>query len=148
MCDVGGRTIVLRKETKQKPKNVTKIENEYVRTLEQKASLKKARKVRLHRRLTVFAVIAVVSFALLGKIYLNQNKVLAKKAEEKQMLLADLAETEEEHQLLTRQLEQLNDDEYIAKLARQKYFLSDKNEIIFSIPEKVKKVEKKEQEKE
>lgn len=139
---------MVRKQTKQTPKNVTKIKNEYVRTLEQKASLKKARKVRLHRRLAVFAVIVVASFAILGKIYLDQNKVLAKKEEEKQVLLADLAETKEEHQLLTRQLERLNDDEYIAKLARQKYFLSDKNEIIFSIPKKEEKVEKKEQEKE
>lgn len=139
---------MVRKQTKQTLKNVTKIKNEYVRTLEQKASLKKARKVRLHRRLAVFAVIVVASFAILGKIYLDQNKVLAKKEEEKQVLLADLAETKEEHQLLTRQLERLNDDEYIAKLARQKYFLSDKNEIIFSIPKKEEKVEKKEQEKE
>ena len=29
----------------------------------------------------------------------------------------------------------LNDDDYIAKLARKEYFFSKKNEIIFNIPE-------------
>lgn len=133
---------------KQTPKNVTKIKNDYVRTLEQKEHRHQAKKVRLHRRLAVFAVIVVASFAVLGKIYLDQNKVLAKKEQEKQVLLVELTETEEIHQKLTRQLEKLNDDEYIGKLARQKYFLSEGNETIFSIPTKKEKVEKKEQEKE
>lgn len=33
----------------------------------------------------------------------------------------------------------LNDDEYIAKLARREYFLSEKNEIIFNLPDDKKK---------
>lgn len=139
---------MVRDQTKQKSKNITKIKNEYVRTLQQKEERKKARKVRLRRRLAVFAVIVIVSFGILGKVFLGQNKVLAMKEEEKNMLLAELAEKEEEHSMLTRQLEKLDDDDYIAKLARQEYFLSDKNEIIFSIPKKDEKVKKNEQEKE
>ena len=50
--------------------------------------------------------------------------------------------------MLTGRLAKLNDDEYIAKLARQEYFLSDKNEIIFSLPKKDGKGEKKEDKKE
>lgn len=139
---------MVKDQTKRTAKNVTKIKNDYVRTLQQKEERRRAQKVRLRRRLTVFAVIVLVSFGILGKVFLGQNKVLAMKEEEKEVLLAELAEKEEEHSMLTRQLEKLNDDDYIAKLARQEYFLSDKNEIIFSIPKKDEKVKKKEQEKE
>lgn len=143
-----GRADMVRKQSKPKAKNVTELNNEYVRTLQQKQERKMARKVRLRRRLAVFALIAIGLFAIQGKIFFGQNQILAQKEEEKQRLLAELDSKEEERLMLTRQLEKLNDDEYIAKLARQKYFLSDKNEIIFSIPQKEEKVEKKEEEKE
>ncbi len=42
----------------------------------------------------------------------------------------------------------LNDDDYIAKLARKEYFLSEKNEIIFSIPENKKKTDEQDEGKE
>lgn len=137
-----------RRQTKRVAHNVTKIKNEYVRTLQQQEERKKAQKVRLYRRLAVLAVIVIISFGILTNIFFGQKKVLAIKEEEKQALLADLAEKEEEHELLTKQLEKLNDDEYIAKLARQEYFLSDEHEIIFSIPKKDAKKEDKEEEKE
>lgn len=143
-----GRADMVRKQAKQKAKNVTELNNDYVRTLQQKEERKRAQKVRLRRRLAVFAGVAIVLFAIQGKIFFNQNKILAQKEEEKQVLLSQLADVEDEHLMLTRQLEKLNDDEYIAKLARQKYFLSEGNETIFSIPPKEEKVEKKEQEKE
>ncbi len=127
---------------------MTKLKNEYVRTREQQESRKKAQKVRLYRRLAVLAVIVVISFGVLTNLFFGQKKVLAVKEKERQVLLAELAEKEEEQAVLTKQLENLNDDEYIAKLARQEYFLSDEHEIIFSIPEKEEKVKKKDEEKE
>ncbi len=44
--------------------------------------------------------------------------------------------------MLKSQIIKLNDDEYIAKLARKEYFLSEDNEIIFAIPENDKKDDK------
>ena len=44
--------------------------------------------------------------------------------------------------LLKDEIVKLNDDEYIGKLARKEYFLSDDNEIIFTLPEKKDKEEK------
>lgn len=136
------------RKTKRVSENVTKIKNEYVRTLQQKENLRRAKKVRLYRRLAVFAVIAMISFGVLANIFISQKKVLAVKAEEKEAMLVELAAKEEEHLALTKQLEKLNDDDYLAKLARQEYFLSDEHEIIFSIPEKDEKVKKKNEEKE
>ncbi|QBQ07169.1 septum formation initiator family protein [Sporosarcina pasteurii] len=139
---------MVRKKTKQTPTNIAKIKNEYVRTLQQKEERKKVQKARLYRNLVVFAVIAIVSLGFLLNTFWGQKKTLAAKEQEKQALLIELAEKEEEHVMLKRQLEKLNDDEYIAKLARQEYFLSDKNEIIFSLPKKEEKDKKKDEEKE
>lgn len=77
-------------------KKVTKIENSYVRTKQQQHALKKARKVRLRRRLAVFAVIVLVSLGVWTNIYVKQHKVLAEKNAEKEMLIEELAVEEEE----------------------------------------------------
>ena len=133
----------MKQQPNNRRRNVTKIKNEYVRTKQQQDAVKRARKVRLYRRLAVFAAIVLVSFGILANIYVKQHKVLAEKKTEKEMLIEELALHEKERDQLAKQLEKLNDDEYIAKLARQEYFLSDKNEIIFSLPKKEEKEEKK-----
>lgn len=134
---------MMKQQPNNRRRNVTKIKNEYVRTKQQQDAVKRARKVRLYRRLAVFAAIVLVSFGILANIYVKQQKVLAEKKTEKEMLIEELALHEKERDQLAKQLEKLNDDEYIAKLARQEYFLSDKNEIIFSLPKKEEKEEKK-----
>ena len=133
----------MKQQPNNRRRNVTKIKNEYVRTKQQQDAVKRARKVRLYRRLAVFAAIVLVSFGILANIYVKQHKVLAEKKTEKEMLIEELALHEKERDQLAKQLEKLNDDEYIAKLARQEYFLSDKNEIIFSLPKKEQKEERK-----
>ena len=42
----------------------------------------------------------------------------------------------EEQDTLNLKIKQLQDDEYIAKLLRKEYYLSEKGEIIFIIPDK------------
>lgn len=137
-----------KRQTKRVAQNVTKMKNDYVRNLEEQESRRKAQKTRLYRRLAVLAGIVIISFGILTNLFFGQQKVLATKEEEKQILLADLTEKKKEQKLLEQQLEKLNDDEYIAKLARQKYFLSDEHEIIFSLPNKDEKTSAKEKEKE
>lgn len=130
------------------PARIAAIHTEYVHSLQQKVERKKARKIRLYRRLTVFALIAIVILGVLTHTFVEQKKMLALKEQEKTELLADIKDAEEEHELLTRNIANLNDDEYIAKLARQEYFLSEKDEIIFSMPDEKNKSEKKSTEKE
>lgn len=127
----------------RKAATVASIQTEYVQSLQKKEQRKKARKIRLYRRLTVFAVIAVVTLGLLTHTLFKQKQVLATKEQEKVEMLAKLEEVEKEQKQLQVQLEKLNDDEYIAKLARKEYFLSDQNEIIFSTPSIKKKNEEK-----
>ena len=47
----------------------------------------------------------------------------------------DKKQAEDENTQLTYEVKLLQDDEYIAKLARGKYYLSRDGEIIFSLPE-------------
>lgn len=136
------------KKRKRTTATVSSIQNEYVQKQKHKAVRKRAQKVRLRRRLAVFGLIALISFSVLTYKFVNQKQLLAAKSEEKTILLAELDEVKNEQQTLERQIAKLGDDVYIAKLARQEYFLSDKNEIIFSIPQKTDIGKKKADEKE
>lgn len=139
---------MVRKQEKHSSATVRSIETEYVRSLQQKVNRKKALKIRLYRRLFIFSLVAVIILSVLTVTFFNQQKVLAAKEKEKEVLLTELVEVEENQAMLTGQLAKLNDDEYIAKLAREQYFLSEKNEIIFSMPKSKEKDEKKDGEKE
>lgn len=115
-------------------KNIRKIENDYVRTADLQMEKLTKRKIGLRRRLTTFFIIAsVVIVSLISTLY-NQNQRLSEKEAEKEKMLAELQEMKEEQERLKLQIKKLEDDEYIAKLARKEYFLSDDGEIIFNIP--------------
>lgn len=68
--------------------------------------------------------------------YMSQLSVLEEKEAEKKLLQKQLSGLERRQQILEEEIVKLNDDEYIAKLARKEYFLSEENEIIFNLPQK------------
>lgn len=136
------------KQQRKSPATVATIQTEYVRSLQQKKNRENARKVRLYRRLTVFAIIVAVTFGGLIQMQIKQKQVLAIKEQQQVEMLAQLEVVQEEQEMLNRQLVKLDDDNYIAKLARKEYFLSENNEIIFSVPENKKKNDKKDDGKE
>ncbi|MBE1556159.1 FtsB family cell division protein [Sporosarcina limicola] len=131
------------KQQRKSSSSVASIQTDYVRSLQKKESRKNTRKIRLYRRLTVFAITAAIILGGLTQMFIKQKQVLVAKEQRKVELLAQLEGVQEDHEMLQRQLVKLNDDDYIAKLARKEYFLSEKNEIIFSIPENKKKTDKK-----
>ncbi len=136
------------RQPRKSSERVASIETEYVRSLQKKKDRKDARKVRLYRRLAVFAIAAALIIVGMTNMFINQKKALAAKELQKVEMLAQLEQVHEEQEMLKEQLVKLNDDDYIAKLARKEYFLSEKNEIIFAIPENKKKTDKKEDGKE
>lgn len=127
---------------------VSSINKDYVRSVERQEKHQKAHKVRLFRRLSAFAVLVVVALGWLTMTMFSQSNVLAAKEQQKQEALQVLAEVKEEQEMLQSQIVKLNDDEYIAKLARKDYFLSEEGEIIFSIPENKKNDKKNKDSKE
>ncbi|MBD7986345.1 septum formation initiator family protein [Sporosarcina sp. Sa2YVA2] len=122
---------------------VASIETEYVRSLQKKEVWRNKQRKRLKRKLVLYAIIALLVFGGLTNVLIQQKQTLQAKEQEKVKVLAELEEVNNEQLLLKKQLVKLDDEDYIAKLARKEYFLSDKNEIIFSVPNKNKKKQEK-----
>lgn len=117
--------------------SVKTLDNDYVRSSAEKLKkqqIKQRKRVLSRRRLVVFFAFAAVVCIVLGSAMINQNARLAEKEEEKSQVEEQLATVKEQQEMLKLQITKLEDDDYIAKLARKEYFLSEEGEIIFTIP--------------
>ncbi|AZV40809.1 FtsB family cell division protein [Peribacillus asahii] len=114
--------------------NVTKMENEYVAQQEKKAQSMKKKKRGLRRRLTLYGICLFVFFIFAVVTIVSQNAALNEKAQQKEKIDSELAALKKEEKVLKEQIVRLNDDEYIAKIVRRDYFLSEEGEIIFNLP--------------
>ncbi|MEH7444683.1 septum formation initiator family protein [Bacillus sp. JJ1122] len=115
-------------------RNISKIENQYVQQREIAGIAESRKRKLLFRRLAVFALFASVISYLMISTFISQSASLENKKAEKEHLEQKLASLEKKQEILDEEIVKLNDDEYIAKLARKEYFLSEKNEIIFNLP--------------
>lgn len=103
--------------------------------------LKGERKVRRRRMLAMSILAFVLTFVFIS-IGINQkvdNKDLQDEVRETELVLE---ETNEEHEALKQEIAQLNDDNYIRRIARGDFFMSDSGELIFSLPESTKEKDK------
>lgn len=116
---------------------VKTLDNDYVRSNTDfvKSQYEKRQKVLRSRRLLVFYILSAIVIVFLANMANNQKERLAEKEAKKADVLAELEAVKEQQDMLNLQIQQLEDDEYIAKLARKEYFLSEEGEIIFTIPE-------------
>lgn len=119
-----------------KKSNIAKLQTNYALQQEESQISVARRKRVLYRRLTVFFVLAAMVSYFMILTLISQNSVLANKAKEMEQIEAELDSLKQDEVLLKEEIVKLNDDEYIAKLARKEYFLSKDNEIIFTLPEK------------
>lgn len=116
--------------------NYTKLDNDYVRNADKATQHKVQSRKRKRRRIVFFAIVPVVILGLLVNVLVHQNETLVIKEKKKEEVEQQLEELKEQQEMLNLQITQLEDDEYIAKLLRKDYFLSEEGEIIFSLPEK------------
>lgn len=123
------------KRNNRQQNNVRTLENDYVRSSDSKAQYKKRQKILFRRRIFVFGLLATETLVLLVSTYITQNNRLEEKQKQKDEIVAKLDSVKEQQDTLKLQIAKLEDDEYIAKLARKEYFLSDDGEIIFTIPD-------------
>lgn len=118
-------------------KSVSKIQTTYVKQQEY-AEIASARKKKLLvRRLAMFLVLASILSYLMISSNISQTAMLNAKIAQKKELNHQLTELKAEQDILNENIIKLNDDDYIGKLARKEYFFSEKNEIIFNIPEEI-----------
>lgn len=115
-------------------KSLHKLNNDNIDAAQQEA--KKIAKLRgaRNRRLIAFFTLAILIIGFLGNTILSQNKRLSVKQESMIIVEKELQEIQETQEMLKLQIAKLDDDDYIAKLARKEYFLSEEGEIIFTIP--------------
>lgn len=126
------------KKTPKKDVDMSKvqsIDNEYTESLKLKKKISDDLTQKMKRRMTLVTVIAVLIFAPMVK-GIAENLISLRNVE------SEIANAKENHtelmatnQDLKVQVGLLQDDEYIAKLARSRYYLSKDGEIIFSLPE-------------
>lgn len=137
----GERVMSLKRDNQAEKREVTSIRNDYVRSVEMEGQRKKAHRVRLFRRLSVFGVMVLMATIWVGSTIYAQSQTISEKEQLREETLLKLEEVEKEQSQLQEQILLLNDEEYLAKLARKDYFLSDEGEIIFTTPTDEKKGE-------
>ena len=116
--------------------NYTKLDNDYVRNADKATQYKVQSRKRKMRRIVLFAVVPVVILGFLLNVLAHQSETLGVKEKKKAEVEQQLVKLKEEQELLNLEITQLEDDEYIAKLLRKDYFLSEEGEIIFALPKK------------
>ncbi|KUP04552.1 cell division protein DIVIC [Bacillus coahuilensis p1.1.43] len=115
-------------------RNITTMQNDYVTYREQQSHKKSVKKKMLVRRLLVLFTLSVAIIGALANVLFSSSGTLQAKKEELQAQKEQLQQVESQQQMLEEEIIKLNDDEYIKKLARRDYFLSDEGEIIFTLP--------------
>lgn len=121
-----------------KDRKVAKIQTQYVKQQEQNIQQATRKRTLLLRRLSVFFVFAAIMTYFLVSTLISQGATLEKMKEEKALLEEEYNQLKKTETILREEIVKLNDDEYIAKLARRDYFLSEEGEIIFAVPKENK----------
>ncbi|MGG7622162.1 FtsB family cell division protein [Bacillus coreaensis] len=123
-------------------RNITKIPSQYVEHQEMAVIQNARKRTLLMRRLIVFIVIVGLAAYFIVSTLLRQSATLEAMKEEKQKADQELVALKKDETILKEEIIKLNDEEYIAKLARKDFFLSNSNEIIFNLPEEKNDKEK------
>mgnify|MGYP006316049493 FL=1 len=123
-------------QEKKKPQkqNVTKMDNDYIRQNEERKKARSKTKYYVKRRLLILLTLSAIIITA-GVVNTNEKEeeLIERQKVEKQVAL-ELEDIKRDQDMLKTQVRKLEDDEYILKLARKEYFLSDEGEIIFTMP--------------
>lgn len=115
---------------------VQTLNNSHTMLREKKKNNRRAEMKKLRNRVLVFLAGAFVIIGGLVSANLSLKERLAEKEIDKVEVAKQLETVTETQEMLKLQITKLEDDDYIAKLARKEYFLSEDGEIIFTIPNK------------
>ena len=118
---------------KESNKKIELLQTDYAK--EQFAKFEKERRqvVFRRRRLVAFFVAELAIFAIVGIQMFNDQMRLQKLKEYKAETVAEQKEAEQKVASLERDVALLKDDEYVAKLARSRFFYSKDGEKIYPV---------------
>ncbi|MGN2275346.1 FtsB family cell division protein [Priestia megaterium] len=114
-------------------KKVAKLNTDYSHKQEQIKQNIDRKRIGLIRRLTVFGVLALIIGGLMVSALITQTSAIENKKAEKVKLEQQLTKLQSKQKQLKGEIVKLNDDDYIKKIARRDYFLSEDGEIIFNV---------------
>jgi cell division protein DivIC len=117
----------------ERSKKITELQSQYAMEQERQQQISNRQKKGLFRRLFVLGLLAIITSSVILTTLYKQSVAIDEKREQQTKLEKELTSLEKEEKILREEIVKLNDDEYIAKIARRDYFLSDDNEIIFNI---------------
>ena len=114
-------------------KKVAMFNTDYSHKQEQIKQNTDRKRIGLIRRLTVFGVLALIIGGLMVSALITQTSAIENKKAEKVKLEQQLTKLQSKQKQLKGEIVKLNDDDYIKKIARRDYFLSEDGEIIFNV---------------
>lgn len=115
--------------------NVSNIGNEYTKEQLQQYNREKKQIIFKRRRLAVIFAIALLFFVLSGFNLISGYRHIGKLKDEKVTALREKDELDKKEKTLQYNVDLLKDDEYLQKVARQKYFYTKEGELVYSIPQ-------------
>lgn len=117
-----------------KERKVSKIQSTYIEQREQKQQRQAKNKRGLLRRLVVFGIFVCILSGITISTLFSQTQAIEEKEAERNKVQTKLAALESKQKSLEEEIVKLNDDEYIAKIARRDLFLTNEGEVIFNLP--------------
>lgn len=115
-------------------RKVATIETKYLKEVERNRANVSLQRKYLKRRLVAFMLVALPVLYILVSTVISQTTTIEQMETKQKDLTEQLEGLKDQETELKDEIVKLNDDDYIAKLARKEFFLSGKNEIIFSLP--------------
>lgn len=115
-------------------RKITALHQNYNQAEIKKQQDLKKKRLGLYRRLVFIGLLALGIGYTIGSVLLSQSEILNEKMNEKIKLEKELSSLKEQEKDYRAEIVKLNDEEYVAKVARSEYFLSEEGEIIFKLP--------------
>lgn len=119
----------------RKRSKVTQLKNEYTKTKTVQAHRENKFRKQRKRRIASIAVISGLFIAGLSMNLVKNTQLISDLDAQKVAAAEELDHVEATQENLQNEVKKLQDDDYIAKLARSQYYLSKEGEIVFSFPE-------------
>lgn len=119
----------------KKKSSVTRMDNPYIqhKTLESIRDYKQKKKLK--RRMQLIVAVGVLLILLVGSGLARNYFRLQQLEEQKVVAQEELESLDLRQEELAYYIDLLEDEEYVAKLARSEYYLTKDNEIVFSFPD-------------
>ncbi|MGX6962802.1 FtsB family cell division protein [Vagococcus xieshaowenii] len=128
-------------EDNHQQSNVTELATHY--TKEQRRDFSDVQKQIIYRRrrMAIVGITSVLMLGFLGTTIIRNLSQISVLEKEYVSSLKEQSNLNDKQDLLSQEVELLNDPEYLAKLARQKLLISTDDETVYYIPKLEKKLQ-------